>query len=223
MALNTKKQFAERVSMTTRQLSVYISRRKVVVVDELIDPLNDTNKAFLLKYGGKADVRKENVEPKKTAPGKSRKNKKANSKQPIGIVQKGQVRPSSEDDDEESSDDSIMKIWESEQEYQHWRALKNKTSVVKADLEIAKMKGEYIATGMVKALFQQHNQSVLMAMKNMLDGELRFMAKQFDIPLVRVAEIKGRWIKSLNEATDNARKATAKSVTNIINEYTGNA
>lgn len=201
--------------MKTNALSVYIKRKQVAVDAEgMLDPTSTKNLLFIRRHGGL----KKTPEAKKAAASIPRRKR-----------EKDEERDPLLDDDEEPEDageednslGGIMSEIRADKEYKHWRALKNKGAVELAELEIAKKKGEYMAADLVKSLFRQHNQSVLMEMKNMIDAELRYMAKQFDMPLDKVAEIKGRLIKALNDATDEAKKTTTRSIENIINDYIG--
>lgn len=201
--------------MKTNALSVYIRRKQLNVGPEgMLDPTTTKNLLFIRRHGGQKKTEEE---------------KQAHAAKPRRQKEKERERDPLLDDDEETEETGeednsiggIMSEIRANKEYKHWRALKNKGAVELAELEIAKKKGEYISADLVKALFRQHNQSVLMEMKNMIDAELRYMAKQFDMPLDKVAEIKGRLIKALNDATDEAKKATTRSIENIINDYIG--
>ena len=201
--------------MKTNALSVYIRRKQLNVGPEgMLDPTTTKNLLFIRRHGGQKKTEEE---------------KQAHAAKPRRQKEKERERDPLLDDDEETEETGeednsiggIMSEIRADKEYKHWRALKNKGAVELAELEIAKKKGEYISADLVKALFRQHNQSVLMEMKNMIDAELRYMAKQFDMPLDKVAEIKGRLIKALNDATDEAKKATTRSIENIINDYIG--
>lgn len=201
--------------MKTNALSVYIRRKQLNVGAEgTLDPTTTKNLLFIRRHGGQKKTEEE---------------KQAHAAKPRRQKEKERERDPLLDEDEETEDTGeednsiggIMSEIRADKEYKHWRALKNKGAVELAELEIAKKKGEYMSADLVKALFRQHNQSVLMEMKNMIDAELRYMAKQFDMPLDKVAEIKGRLIKALNDATDEAKKATTRSIENIINDYIG--
>jgi len=192
MSLLTKKEFSAKCNKSTKELSVYISRKKVVVTDDLIDPAHPTNKAFLLKHGGTPDAK-----PVKT---------------------ERVAKPDPEDTEEQEYDTGGFKTLEqSELEYQHYRAERNAKAVELADIEIAKKRGQLIPPELVKELFKQHNQSVLVEFKNMMDAELRSVAKEYDISVDKVAEIKGRWIEGLNGAVDRAKASTAKGIESIVN------
>lgn len=201
--------------MKTNALSVYIRRKQLNVGPEgMLDPTTTKNLLFIRRHGGQ----KKTIEEKQAHAAKPRRQKEKERERDPLLDDDEETEETGEED---NSIDGIMSEIRADKEYKHWRALKNKGAVELAELEIAKKKGEYMSADLVKALFRQHNQSVLMEMKNMIDAELRYMAKQFDMPLDKVAEIKGRLIKALNDATDEAKKATTRSIENIINDYIG--
>lgn len=201
--------------MKTNALSVYIKRKQVAVDAEgMLDPTSTKNLLFIRRHGGL----KKTPEAKKAAAAMPRRKREKDEERDPLLDEDEEPEDTGEED---NSLGGIMSEIRADKEYKHWRALKNKGAVELAELEIAKKKGEYMAADLVKSLFRQHNQSVLMEMKNMIDAELRYMAKQFDMPLDKVAEIKGRLIKALNDATDEAKKTTTRSIENIINDYIG--
>jgi hypothetical protein len=201
--------------MKTNALSVYIKRKQVAVDAEgMLDPTSTKNLLFIRRHGGL----KKTPEAKKAAAATPRRKREKDEERDPLLDEDEEI---GEEDEPDNSIGGIMSEIRADKEYKHWRALKNKGAVELAELEIAKKKGEYMAADLVKSLFRQHNQSVLMEMKNMIDAELRYMAKQFDMPLDKVAEIKGRLIKALNDATDEAKKTTTRSIENIINDYIG--
>lgn len=190
----TKKQFAELAGMPTNALAVYVRRNKITVAaDGRFDPDLPQNAAFLLKHGAK---------PETKPPAKQAETEEPDELPSVEVSQEG-----------------LIPYEKVDHVYQTYRALRNKAAFEQAELEIAKKKGEYIPTEIVKQLFSKHNQSVITEMRNMLDAELRQIAKQHDLSVDQVAATKGRLIDALNEATDNARKSTAKEVKAIVTDY----
>jgi hypothetical protein len=166
----------------------------VIVDNDLIDPANPVNKAFLAKFGGvRADVVKK-VKP----------------------VEVDGDAPGMED---EPDDSDLMAVDESERRYLHFRAIRNEKAVETAELELAKRRGEVIPSELIKPLFSYHNQSILTEFKNLIDEQVRYMAKQYNIGINQVAEIKGKLNAGLNEAIARAKRSTSKGVENIVSNY----
>jgi hypothetical protein len=189
MRYYNKKQFAELAGKSTRELAVYIQRRKVIIVDDKIDVLDTTNAAFLNKNG----VSLPDVDKSESA-----------------ITSTHTSYP----DDDEITDYAV-----SDKKYRHYMAqVKEKEDRLKA-LQISKLQGEVIPSELIKPLFQQYSQSVLTEVKNMYEEQLRYISKKYSIGLNEVAEIKGKLNDGLNEAIDRARKQTAKSIVNIVENF----
>lgn len=181
--------------METRKLAIYTMRNKVFVDpdSELINPSHEVNRAFLEKFGGE----KTNVPTVKL------------------VVPARDV-----DEPDETTDESgLMSLSQSEKEYQHYRAIRNRKAVELADIEIAKKQGVVIPSAFINPLFMQHNQSILTEMNNMMSDGLRELAKKYSIPNDKVVEVKGSWVSQLNEAIERAKKATAKGVVSIVENY----
>jgi len=192
MALLSKKEFGELVGKPTKELSVYVSRRKIIVSEgELIDPLDPINKAFLQKFGGIKSAKPDKVAP--SAP--------------------------EEQDDESPDSEGVNPLLVSDRRYKHFSAEQKKKSVELIEIDIARKRGELIPPDLIKPLFHQHNQSILVEFKNMMDEELRFIAKEYSLSVDHVALIKGRWVKGLNDAMDRSKKTTAKGIANIVEDY----
>lgn len=63
MAFLTKQEFSERCGIQTKDLAVYIGRKKIKVKNELIDTTISPNSAFLMKYSAKKAVKQTKKEP----------------------------------------------------------------------------------------------------------------------------------------------------------------
>lgn len=214
MALFTKKEFADATGQTTKSLSVYAGRKKVVVkVDGMIDTNDPVNKAFIASHGWKKPE-KANVY---TDIATEEKKKAAT----VTIALKRAADSSINDTDSEDEDDldGIDQPMVSDRKYKHHLAQKTKLSAEAEQIKIDKMNGVVVPSAMIEPLFMQHNQSILMEFKNMMDKELRAIAKEHDLTVDEVAIIKGRWIEGLNSAVREAAAVTIKAVRGIVNEF----
>lgn len=206
MGFHTKRQFADLINDQTKNLSQYIKRGKVIVEENgLINDMNATNISFLLTRKGKKQPIKQQIPREETyvasAPFK--------------------IGPANDDEDSEMELDKngIPEVSVSDKIYKHWLAKKTESAAEIDRIKIDKMKGMVIPSELIKPLFQQHNQSILAEFKNMMDEQLRFIAKQYDLNIVQVSEIKGKWVEGLNSAICRAKTVTIKGIDNIINNY----
>jgi len=191
MALLTKKEFTALCGIKTNRLSVEIERGKVILGDnDMVDPDNETNVAFRERVQSKQAAKNEQISRSETY-----------------------VEPGGDDED------GINPLTVSDKRYKHFLAQKTEKAVELADLEIAKKRGVVVPSELIKPLFSQHNQSIITEFKNLMDSALRVVGKECDLTVEQAARIKGDWIAGLNEAMDRAKKATAKGIANIVENY----
>lgn len=192
MALLTKKEISDLCGLETKNLSVYITRGKVIVgKDDLIDTTIDKNKAFIEKRKGKvSDVKIQT---------------------PTVIESKINSQPQ-----EQSEGQSYT---ESERQLKYLDTIKRQKEIEKLEIEIQKKKGEVVPSELIKPVFLQHNQSIITEFKNATDEIIRIFSKKRSLTVEEVAEIKGETTETINNAINKAIISTVKAVESIVLEH----
>lgn len=188
--------------MVSNALAVYIKRGKVVVnKDGMIDTNEDKNIAFLEKQRSKKQGIAVPKEPKKKAP---------------------LVPPpvySEEKENNVENEGEIPSLAASERLLKHLDTQKREREVEKLDLEIEKKRGEVIPSELIKPVFLQHNQHLLMSMKNADDEMLSIFGHKYSLALEDIAWIRGEWTKKRNTAITEATGASVKAVDVIVADF----
>lgn len=198
--------------MESRKLSVYISRRKVVMSGDYFDDTIETNRLFLAKYGGnKAEVKKE-----KPA-------KKAEMGKPISVKKLEIMEPEREVQDAPNTEAP------KNLEYLSLEALEKKKKEVdiqKGTEQIAilkvqkeKLHGTLIPTELVVQLMVQHSESIKVAYSEALDNMIILISHKKKLSSTEEADIRRQVGPLLNKAVDNAIRASKKGINNIVDEY----
>ena len=212
MPLYTKKEFANICKLKTKELSVYISRNKVVVEQDFIDSENDVNKIFIEKrevcfLPPKEDVVISNENPYKNI---SKKEKKTPKKE---------VESENNQDDEVEGSSDVPTLHKSTILLKHLDTVKRGKEIEKLQIEIQKKKGEVVPVELIKPVILQHNQSILTEFKNAGDEILRIMSKKYSFSVEDLAFCKGEFVKTINNSMSKAIFATTKSIDSIIQSH----
>lgn len=188
--------------MVSNALAVYIKRGKVVVNgDGTIDTKEEKNIAFLEKQRSK----KQGISPVKPA-----KNK------PLPVPESDDTN---QDDETDTDNSGVPHLATSERLLKYRQTIKLAKDIEKIDLEIEKKKGEVIPSELIKPVFIQHNQHILMAMKNADDEMLSIFGHKYGLTLEDIAWIRGEWTKKRNTALTEATNASAKAVDVIVADF----
>jgi len=205
MALLTKNEFAEQCGIQTKALSVYIQRGKVVVVNEHLDTNNDRNKAFIEKNKGK----KREKELIKDIP-------------TIAPTVKHQVNIDDFDDDvlnEDDEDSEVPALYVSEKLLKHLDTKKREREISLLKIKEDKIRGIVIPSDLIKPVFLQHNQYILMEQKNADEEILTMYAHKYSMSLEDIAFMRGEYVKRRNAAVQKAAESSAKAVENIVRDF----
>jgi len=194
MAKFSKKEFADRCGMATKNLAVYIKRGKVILLDDdYIDDVDHRNLAFLQKQkvkNGEKEVIVANVPALKSdKPAKSAEVDENNNYAALDLKK------------------TSVQVEKLEQEV---RLLK---------LKEEKLKGVVVPSELIKPVFLQHNQSIITEVHNSSAEFARIFAKKHSLNVNDVAEINGELIKWFNLAINKATVLSVKSIDNIVNDY----
>jgi hypothetical protein len=202
MALLTKQEFADRCGIETKALSVYISRKKVIVGEnDLIDDRNDKNRVFLEKRQAKA-VKLDDVPPQQIP------------------REETWIDPDLAENENDPYDiSSIPPLLVSERLLKHLDTQKRTAEISLLRIKEEKIKGTVIPSELVQPIVLQHNQHILMEQKNSDEEMLAMFAHKYSISGEDVAYIRGEWVKRRNSAIKTATEGTIKSVEAIIKDF----
>ena len=199
MPLYTKREFATICKLETKELSVYISRNKVVVEKDFIDSDNDINKVFIEKRGVCFLPPKENIDK----------------------IEQNQAKKEveTENDEENINSNNVPSLQKSTTLLKHLDTVKRTKEIEKLQIEIQKKKGEVVPVELIKPVILQHNQSILTEFKNAGDEILRIMSKKYSFSVDDLAFCKGEFVKTINNSMGKAIYATTKSIDSIIQNH----
>lgn len=221
--------FAEMTGIERKNLMVYIKRNKVIVDKEtgLIDTNHDFNVTFYNRREAKGKIKGAiPVTPEQVGIIPKRKIKSAMPVTPEPAPQPKRRTPDPEDDvedDEEIDDGSgLMPLTKSEKLYQHYRAERNRLAAELAELQIKQKQANLVEIEAVIPLFQEHNRAVMTETQALMEAQLRFLAKEFDIKHERQVEIRGKWTHEINRMMERAREATKQGIQAIVSNVLAN-
>ena len=202
MALQTKKDFAGMCGMETRKLSIYIGRGNVVVTGEgYINDTDEKNRLFLEKH-----------QSKKTGVGEDKKSNKSK------VVKLKPTAPINETEDL-PIDTGNKPLYQIEREKKLADLEKTKAETVYKELQIQKMKGQNIPTELVKNVVSILSKSLISAFKDGSDLMLIEISKRKQLSGNETAELKGLFVKIINEANIKAVNEANKGIKVIANDF----
>lgn len=210
MPFLTKGEFAEKCGIETKKLSVYISRKKVILTTEgLIDPDNALNVQFFKHQetlGGAKRLQKYVVDVEKTAP---------TEVNDVGDKPKKARKSFKKDSDPDKFDIRF-----------DLDTTKKQAEIKKIELETriqeqkqAKMLGQLVPTDLVKSLFAQHFKDVTISFKQAADIFLTEIAKKAKLGRNEQAEMKGQLIRIINNAVEESVIQSKKSVVKMVQDH----
>lgn len=204
MALYSKKEFADILDMSTKALSVYISRGNVIVKGDKIDGDHPTNRLFqskrkvtAAKSGSKTANKTDLPEAFEviSAPTSdiitAERPKKGKKLDPVDL----------------DNQKTLLEIEKKQRE------------IALADMKIERYNGTVVPSDLIKPVFLQHNQSMITEFKNAAEGIIRVLASKKQMSNDEKAEVRGQLVEQLNNAVDRATKASLKSVESIIKNF----
>lgn len=221
MSLLTKRSFAEYCGITTRYLSVDLSRNNVVINDDgMIDTTNPKNQIYIQKkLMGKEPNSISIPEPTKPKAEKV-------------VVPRGNVAPlppkasmQLPDGMTESEVNTALQMIEGmdyqqlEMLYKYLQGEKLKTDIEKNKIEIEKKMGVVVPSEPLIPIVKQHNHFILQEQKNADEELLLAMSHKYDIAPSDTAYLRGEWIRLRNDAVTKATNLTVKAIGDVINDY----
>lgn len=209
MALHTRKQFSELCGMSgTPELSVYISRGKIIMSGDYVDDQQLQNKDFLMKREAKRNPKP--AEPVQKQP----------KSPPIRII-KDPIIPTPKAPNVQKPDisDAEVGIYDLEKQQKALAIEKIKKENELLDVKIAKAHGESVPTDLIKSLIAQHSKAMSAAFYNAADNLLARFGKKYKVIPDDVAAYRGDIVDIINRATVDSIEDSRAALNEIVNEY----
>jgi hypothetical protein len=206
MALHSKKDFAALCGFSSRELSVYIKRGKVILSGDYVDDSQAINKEFLEKRQSKSEP----VPLEKTL---------RMIKPDPGIPEIPDTGGDADDDEDSGLDDDG-----SESGYAlNKKKLQKQIAKLEVDtrlqeLKEEKMRGELIPVDLVKNLFRSHTQAIVTSMKDGIEELLINFSAEARLRGDQVANLRGKMTGVLNNGVDKSVLITQKAMRSIVDQ-----
>lgn len=209
MALYTKKEFADRCGVETKNLSVYIKRGKVVVQpDGMINDSVSQNRLFIQKNQGQQTEKQIVNELKK-------KQQFAEAMEDAPIDEQLKVAAAKASAGERPP----MDLVDSTEWLRYWDAQKREKENEKLELDNQKKRGETVPSEVVQNLIYRHNQNVMTQFKNSAEEIVRMMGHKYGMTSADMSEARGQILKSINSFMGKAKDESLAGLQNIVEAY----
>lgn len=212
MTLYSKKDFATKCNIETKNLSVYITRKKVICLgDGMIDDADPRNALFLEK-------RKSKTETTETA----EEEIPLTDTEDVGettVIQLKRPKKSANTGENEENIDENASLSALDKRKTLLEVQKKEADLEKVRLQNAKLKGEVIPFGLMNPLIAQNNQSIVTEFKNAGDELILEISKKKTLSGEEVAYLTGKLVYLINDAVRKAQDQTIKSLDLIIKDY----
>jgi hypothetical protein len=195
--------------MKSRELSVYISRLKVVMSGDYFDDSIETNKLFLAKFRGN------NREDKAEKPAIQVEEKK------VKVLEIREPEPAEIDvpDVGQPVNLKYLDLEALEKEKKKVDIQKGREQIEILKVQKQKLHGTLIPTELVVQLMILHTESIKVAYSEALDNMIIRIGHKKKLTSAEEADIKKQVGPLLNKAIDNAIRASKKGINNIVDEY----
>lgn len=201
MPIYTKKEFAQLIGKTTKDLAVYIGRGKVNLTnDGKIDTSDLKNANFYQVYSAKSELKAE-------APPVIRRPKKV-------IIEDEEIP-----EPDFAFDSDIPAYAVSEQKLKYLDTLKREKEIEALELKNQKIKGEVVPADLIQPILLQQNRNMMIEIKNGMEEVLRSVAKRFDLTLADVADYRKQITYTINDSAKKAIENSKKALVSILNDY----
>ena len=199
----TKAEFCLEMGLESKELSVYLGRRKVVLNDSgEIDDSDSVNYMFMQK-------RKEKLK-KKESLGVVKKNvEKAKPEIP--------KKPQNEEFSRENT--SRNELLEMDKQKSQLALEGKRNEITIQQMEIAKKRGELIPTDIVRKLIIQQSEGTKIAYIEASENLLLIFSQKKQLTAVEVSDIKKQFIDIVNTAINNSIDITKRNMGEIVKEF----
>lgn len=211
MALHTKKDFALICGLKPAELSMGITRRKVLCSGDYVDDSIPVNVAFMEKW---RSVRNPDV-PAPALNGQARPSARTVAPPdltPVAPKAPNVRQPQLEFTYESPVNQLDLKIKETE-------LARKEEDLEIAKLKRAKMAGEVIPVELVNNVFTVYSKSTMTAWYNATDNFLMDMQKRYGMSSADMSTQRTELIEIVNNAIEDAFKESVDSLKNIVEEY----
>jgi len=183
MAFLTKQEFSERCGIQTKDLAVYIGRKKIKVKNDLIDTTISPNSAFLMKYSAKKAVKQSKSAPEER--GKA-------------------IQTKVELDDSEFAELTLEKLKLQVEAERH----KNQ----KLEQLNNKVAGNFIPVPQVEILIMHLSEAINLAWENEFEDSLNQIAIRHQLSREEITQLKKEKVRVSNASRERAIKEAKKSI-----------
>lgn len=217
MALLTKAQFADKIDRPSNFLSVYITRKEVVIHSgegkkALIDDEHPVNYAFLIKKGAQNLTKpKENTE-------KTTENVVYNA---VIVEESGEKagKKKQPSNGKDAADVYMKNLALVEEEKARVSLEKQRGELEKINLYNQKARGELLPIALFRPLLARNNQNLTTTFKNTAEELISNMAKKKEFSLEERAELSAQLLSGINKAITDAHDMTVQNLETIIDDY----
>ena len=205
MAKYKQVEFAELCGIKRGQVSVYVSRGKLIIDNELLDESHPVNASFIQKCQTKNFLKKSNVSEQITVqiPLEERDSTILDSE----IKAKGKRKAGQSD---------YAQLLMEMNELKNEKLLEEIELLKKRNM---KMDGESIPTVAVLSVISFFGKSYTDGTQQLMDNFLNQISSRKGMSSAEHAEFRGILIKGINDVANRANKESKKSITNIIKEF----
>lgn len=200
MALYKKADFAKLCGLTTGNLTNYITRKQVIMVDGLIDDQESKNKLFLEKRKPRENTTETSNPPASSSEGHVSETKKKGKKV-------------------ETSDNTWAELEKKKLELE---ILKKTEEVEKLKNQNAKQQGDVIPYALIPPLFEQQARSFATNFRNGLELMLTKVQKMADLDRDQMAKLKTEQLEIINISINNSFDDMQKVVDKIAADFSQN-
>jgi hypothetical protein len=189
MALHSRKSFCNLLSISQAYLKVNLDRGKIVLNKDNYIDDENPTNATFIQIRQNSNKKEEKELPK------------------------------SKENDEKNETSSGTSRYKIELEIKQKQRDKLIQEIELNRIKIEKLNGEVIPAEIIKPVFLQHNQHLLMSMKNADDEMLSIFGHKYSLALEDIAWIRGEWTKKRNTAITEATNASIKAVDVIVADF----
>lgn len=214
MALLTKAQFAEKINRPSNFLSVYVTRKEVVIHSgdgkkALIDDEHPVNYAFLIKKGAQNLVKPtEKVE----------KEVKTEVYQAV-VVDENPKKSRIPSNGKDANEVYMKNLAQVQEEKERVALEKQRGELEKINLYNQKMRGELLPIALFRPLLARNNQNLTTTFKNTAEELISNMAKKKDFNLEERADLSAQLLSGINKAITDANEMTVQNLETIVEDY----
>ena len=216
MALHPKPDFAKLCGISTREISIYAKRKKIVLSGDYIDDSLEVNRLFIEKRKIKLSETGGSTRGDNSTPPHQKRNPHYSSPE-VDEQDVPDVGDIDDDDNEAGWDSKTMQGLTKQKLVVEIEKKKREIALLKIRQE--KLNAVVIPTDLVKIIFAQHSRSIATEFKNSVDTILTLISKKADLRIEQTAELRGSLLQQINEAMERSVTESKKNINNIVKEF----